>query len=83
MQLALWFGPTTGKFHLVFTAIGLLGGLVAITFSCYWISPLGAIIIGAIAGLVVFIATNLMEYLRIYDPIGTMPVHGACGNMGP
>ncbi len=82
MYLALWFGPTKGKFDLGFTVNGLLGGLVAITCPCYWVSPFGAVIIGAIAGLVVFIATNMLEYLRIDDPIGAVPVHGACGMWG-
>jgi Amt family ammonium transporter len=82
MLMALWFGPTKGKFDLGFTLNGLLGGLVAITCPCYWVSPLGAVLIGAIAGGVVFLATHLLEYLRIDDPIGAVPVHGIAGIWG-
>ncbi|MFP5041163.1 ammonium transporter [Parasediminibacterium sp. JCM 36343] len=82
MYLALWFGDTKGKFDLGFTCNGVLGGLVAITCPCYWVSPLGAVLLGAIAGLVVYLGTLLLEYLRIDDPIGAVPVHGLCGLWG-
>jgi len=64
------------------TCNGLLAGLVAITCPCYWVSPLGAIILGSIAGVVVVLATDLLEYLRIDDPVGAWPVHGAAGVWG-
>src|SRR6195952_156521 len=54
MLAGLWWGTTKTKFDLGFTLNGLLGGLVAITCPCYWVSPFGAIILGFIAGLVVF-----------------------------
>jgi Amt family ammonium transporter len=82
MLMALWFGPTKGKFDLGFTLNGLLGGLVAITCPCFWVSPLGAVIIGFVAGIVVYVATYALEYLRIDDPIGAVPVHGMCGIFG-
>ncbi len=82
MYLALWFGATKGKFDLGFTVNGLLGGLVAITCPCYWVSTFGAVCIGGLAGLVVYLVTNLLEYLRIDDPIGAVPVHGAAGIFG-
>src|ERR1700712_704741 len=82
MYFALWFGDTKGKFDLGFTINGLLGGLVAITCPCYWVSTTGSVLIGAGAGLVVYLATLLLEYLRIDDPIGAIPVHGACGIWG-
>ena len=82
MYLALWFGDTKGKFDLGFTVNGVLGGLVAITCPCYWVNTFGAVAIGAGAGLVVYLVTNLLEYLRIDDPIGAVPVHGAAGIWG-
>jgi Amt family ammonium transporter len=82
MYLALWFGDTKGKFDLAFTINGFLAGLVAITCPCYWVDPLGAILLGAVAGLVVYLGTNLLEYLRIDDPVGAVPVHGFCGIWG-
>jgi Amt family ammonium transporter len=74
--------PRLKKWDCGISINGFLGGLVAITCPCYWVSPLGAIIIGAVAGIVVIWAVDLMEYLRIDDPVGAWPVHGACGIWG-
>ena len=82
MLFALWFGPTKGKFDLGFTLNGVLGGLVAITCPCYWVSPGGAVLLGFIAGIVVFLGVYLLEFLRIDDPIGAVPVHGFAGIWG-
>ena len=49
---------------------------------CYWVSPFGAICIGAIAGVVVVLAVDLIEWLRVDDPIGAVAVHGFCGIWG-
>jgi Amt family ammonium transporter len=65
-----------------FTVNGFLAGLVAITCPCYWVSPTGAIILGGIAGVIVVYGVELLEYLRIDDPIGAVPVHGICGIWG-
>jgi Amt family ammonium transporter len=64
------------------TVNGFLAGLVAITCPCYWVSPFGAIMIGGIAGGVVILAVDLMEYLRVDDPVGAWAVHGANGIWG-
>jgi len=74
--------PRFKKWDCGATVNGLLAGLVAITCPCYWVSPLGAIILGAIAGVIVILATDLLEFLRIDDPCGAWPVHGACGIWG-
>jgi Amt family ammonium transporter len=74
--------PRTKIWDCGMTVNGFLAGLVAITCPCYWVDPLGAIILGAVAGVVVVLATDLMEYLRIDDPVGAWPVHGACGIWG-
>src|SRR3954462_10143191 len=65
-----------------FTVNGFLAGLVAITCPCYWVSPAGAIMLGGIAGVVVVLGVELLEWLRIDDPIGAVPVHGMCGVWG-
>jgi Amt family ammonium transporter len=65
-----------------FTVNGFLAGLVAITCPCYWVSPTGSIFIGLIAGVVVVVAVDVLEWLRIDDPIGAVPVHGICGIWG-
>jgi len=82
MLMPLWFGPNKGKYDLPFTINGLLGGLVAITCPCYWVSPLGSIFIGLIAGGVVYYGTLFLEHMRIDDPVGAVPVHGICGIWG-
>lgn len=72
----------TKKWDLGLTVNGFLAGLVAITCPCYWVDPVGAFFIGLIAGVVVFAAIEALEYLRIDDPIGAVPVHLACGIWG-
>jgi len=74
--------PKTKKWDLGFTVNGFLAGLVAITCPCYWVSPTGSIIIGAVAGVLVVVGVELLEWLRIDDPIGAVPVHGFCGIWG-
>jgi Amt family ammonium transporter len=61
---------------------GFLAGLVAITCPCYWVSDVGACILGAVAGVLVILGMELLEYLRIDDPVGAWPVHGLCGIWG-
>ena len=70
------------KWDVSFTVNGFLAGLVAITCPCYWVSPVGAIILGGVAGVIVVYAAEVLEYLRIDDPIGAVPVHGICGIWG-
>lgn len=82
LSAMLWLYPRNKKFDCGITVNGFLAGLVAITCPCYWVSPTGAIILGAVAGVVCIYAIDLLEWLRIDDPIGAWPVHGACGIWG-
>ena len=62
---------------------GLLGGLVAITAPCAFVTPLAALLIGLIAGLlVVALVLTLERHFRIDDPVGAIAVHGGCGIWG-
>ena len=70
------------KWDASFTVNGFLAGLVAITCPCYWVSPTGSVLLGGIAGVLVIVAVDVLEYLRIDDPIGAVPVHGICGIWG-
>jgi Amt family ammonium transporter len=80
---AMFYGyPQTKKWDVGFTVNGFLAGLVAITCPCYWVSPGGAILLGAIAGVVVIAGINFLEWIRVDDPIGAVPVHGFCGIWG-
>jgi len=70
------------KWDVSFTVNGFLAGLVAITCPCYWVSPVGAIALGGMAGIIVVLGVELLEWIRIDDPIGAIPVHGFCGIWG-
>jgi ammonium transporter, Amt family len=72
----------TRKWDVSFTVNGFLAGLVAITCPCYWVSPAGSLIVGGVAGVVVVAGVELLEWLRIDDPIGAVPVHGIAGIWG-
>lgn len=82
MLAAFWWGGTKGKFDLGFSINGMLAGLVAITCPCYWVSPLGSLLIGLIAGFIVYFSVYFIEWLRIDDPVGAVSVHGAAGIWG-
>ena len=65
------------------TLNGALGGLVAITAGCNIVSPLSAILIGAIAGVVIVYGTEFVDrVLKVDDPVGAVAVHGICGATG-
>lgn len=72
----------TGKWDLVYTINGSLGGLVAITAGCAFFAPASAAFVGLIAGVVVVLVMDALESWEIDDPVGAFPVHGACGVLG-
>ena len=78
----LWAYRGTKTWDVSFTVNGFLAGLVAITCPCYWVSPTGSVLLGAVAGVLVILGVDLLEWLRIDDPIGAVPVHGLCGIWG-
>lgn len=60
-----------------------LAGLVAITAPCDVTNALGAIIIGAVAGVLVVFGVWLLDYkLRVDDPVGAVAVHFMNGIWG-
>ena len=60
-----------------------LAGLVAITAPCDVTDAFGAIVIGAVAGLLVCFGVWLLDYkLRIDDPVGAVAVHCLNGIWG-
>ena len=61
---------------------GALGGLVAITASAAFVTPLAALVIGSIAGVIVYFGVHMLEVLKIDDPVGALPVHGLNGVFG-
>ncbi|HEX9049532.1 MAG TPA: ammonium transporter [Anaeromyxobacter sp.] len=74
------------SFHkpdVAMTCNGLLGGLVAITAPCAFVSPAAAVLIGIVAGVLVVFTVNLLERrFQVDDPVGAIAVHGACGTWG-
>jgi len=78
----LYVYPRSRKWDLGMSVNGFLGGLVAITCPCYWVSPFGSIMIGAVAGVVVVLGVDFMERRRWDDPIGAVAVHFFCGIWG-
>src|SRR3954454_17980623 len=71
-----------GTWDASFITNGFLAGLVAITASCFWVTPFGALCLGAVAGALVIGGAELLEFLRIDDPVGAWPVHGLNGIWG-
>ena len=71
-----------GKTDVVMMLNGALGGLVAITAEPLTPSPIMAIVIGGIGGLVVYYGTLLLIRLKIDDVVGAIPVHGFAGIWG-
>ncbi len=68
--------------HIPRVLNGILAALVSITASCAVVSPGFSIIIGFIGGIVYYLASNLMEYLHIDDPLDAFAVHGCGGIWG-
>ena len=62
---------------------GILAGLVAVTAGCDVVSPLGAILIGGMAGCLVIGSLLFIDrVLKIDDPVGAISVHAVCGFFG-
>lgn len=61
---------------------GALAGLVAITASCAFVDTWAAVLIGFIAGILVFYSVRFFEKRKIDDPIYALSVHGAAGVWG-
>ena len=71
-----------GKADLSMALNGALGGLVAITAGCAFVTPISSLVIGAAAGTLIVIAVPFFDRLRADDPVGAIAVHGVCGTFG-
>lgn len=65
-----------------FALNGALAGLVGITAGCDAMTPLFALITGAVAGVLVVFSVMAFDRLKIDDPVGAISVHGVCGAWG-
>lgn len=61
---------------------GVLSGLVAITGCADIILPHHALIAGVVGGALVVIAVGALDWLKIDDPVGAIPVHAIGGLWG-
>jgi Amt family ammonium transporter len=61
---------------------GIIGGLVAITASCFSVTAFDSAIIGIVAGAIVYYGEQWLEQLKIDDAIGVIPAHLMCGIWG-
>jgi Amt family ammonium transporter len=72
-----------GKPDASMSGNGLLAGLVAITAPSGFVNPVGAVIIGLIAGVLVCLSVEFIDrVLKVDDPVGAISVHGTNGLWG-
>ena len=80
-MVVMWF--KYGKPDLTMSANGLLAGLVAITAPCAFVSPVCAVVIGGLGGVLCCGSVFFVErVLKVDDPVGAISVHGVCGAWG-
>lgn len=72
----------TSKLDVAMTGNGVLAGLVGITAGTAAFSPLGAVVTGSVAGVIVVFSVIFFDSIRIDDPVGAVSVHGVCGVWG-
>jgi Amt family ammonium transporter len=79
--LVAWF--KNGKPDLPMIINGILSGLVGITAGCDGVSYFGAVVIGAIAGVIVVYSVDFFDsVVKIDDPVGAISVHLVNGIWG-
>ena len=72
----------TGKTDVVMMLNGAIGGLVAITAEPLMPSPIAAILIGAVGGVIVVYGTKFLFAMKIDDVVGAIPAHLFAGIWG-
>jgi Amt family ammonium transporter len=76
-----WF--KFGKPSVLGIVTGMVAGLGTITPASGFVGPMGAVIIGLVAGVVCFFATQFIKRkLKIDDSLDVFPVHGVGGFTG-
>ena len=72
-----------GKPSVLGVMTGMVAGLGMIASGAGFVSPLGAMLIGVIAGVACFYAIQIIkQYLLIDDALDVFPVHGVSGILG-
>ena len=72
----------TQGWNVSFILNGSLAGLVGITAGCAFVTPIAAIVIGALSGILVVLSVTAVERMKIDDAVGAFSVHGVCGAFG-
>jgi Amt family ammonium transporter len=72
-----------GKPSVLGIVTGMVAGLGTITPASGFVGPVGGLVIGSIAGIVCFLATQFIKRkLKIDDSLDVFPVHGVGGFLG-
>jgi ammonium transporter, Amt family len=83
LSAMMYMWKVYGKPDASMTGNGFLAGLVAITAPAGFVNPVGSVIIGFIAGILVCVSVAFVEkVLKVDDPVGAVSVHGCCGIWG-
>ncbi len=80
VAMAWW---RTGKPSVLGTGVGAVAGLVAITPAAGFVSPMASIVIGAVAGVICFVAAEVITHRgQVDDALDVFAVHGVGGIWG-
>jgi Amt family ammonium transporter len=71
-----------GKPTVLGAASGAVAGLVAITPAAGFVTPMASIVIGAVAGVICYLACNFKSKLGYDDSLDVVGVHGVGGTWG-
>jgi ammonium transporter, Amt family len=72
-----------GKFSVLGLCSGIVAGLVVITPACGFVSSTSAVIMGALAGIIPFLAVEFLKRKLGYDDaLDTFGIHGVGGTLG-
>lgn len=63
-------------------ANGAIAGLVAITAACAFVAPWAAVVIGFLAGVIMYATLMFTDRIGVDDPIGAIAAHGMGGVWG-
>lgn len=58
---------------------GVLAGVVSISACCDRATPLQAVLIGGVGGVVVVVGVLFLDRVKVDDPVGAISTHGFCG----
>ena len=82
MAAAIVTRLAAGKTDVVQMLNGAIGGLVSITAEPLMPSPIAAILIGAVGGVIVVYGTKFLFSMKIDDVVGAVPAHLFAGIWG-